>query len=111
VSVQFYGVAELLFRVPAGQFYPPPEVESAVLRITPHARPADVDRGVFFRCVRAGFSQPRKQLRNTLAGGLGITKAQAEAVLLTSAIDPSRRAESLGIDEWITLTRAFDRSQ
>lgn len=105
VSVQFYGVPELLFRVPAGQFYPPPEVESAVLRIVPHAAPPAVDRDQFFRCARAGFSQPRKQMRNTLASGLGITKAEAEAALLTSGIDPSRRAESLGIDEWISLAR------
>lgn len=105
VSVQFYGAPELLFRIPGGQFYPAPEVESAVLRITPHAVPYDVDRDIFFRWVRAGFSQKRKQLRNTLAAGLGITKAEAEKVLLKSQIDPSRRAESLGMAEWIAITK------
>jgi 16S rRNA (adenine1518-N6/adenine1519-N6)-dimethyltransferase len=107
VSVQFYGTPELLFRVPASQFYPPPDVESAVLRIVPHAQPPGLEREVFFRAVRAGFSQPRKQLRNTLAAGLGISKAQAEAALLASDVDPSRRAESVGISEWMTLARAL----
>jgi 16S rRNA (adenine1518-N6/adenine1519-N6)-dimethyltransferase len=106
VSVQFYGAAEILFRIPGGQFYPPPDVESAVLRITPRPQPLDVDRAIFFSWVRAGFSQKRKQLRNTLAVGLGITKAEAEAVLLKSGVDPSRRAESLGMDEWITIARS-----
>jgi 16S rRNA (adenine1518-N6/adenine1519-N6)-dimethyltransferase len=105
VSVQFYGAAELLFRIPGGQFYPAPEVESAVLRITPHASPHAVDRDIFFRWVRAGFSQKRKQLRNTLSAGLGISKAEVEAVLLKSGVDPSRRAESLGMSEWIAIAK------
>jgi 16S rRNA (adenine1518-N6/adenine1519-N6)-dimethyltransferase len=105
VSVQFYGTAELLFRIPGGQFYPAPEVESAVLRITPHASPHDVDRAIFFRWVRAGFSQKRKQLRNTLSAGLGISKAEVEAALLKSGVDPSRRAESLGMSEWIAVAK------
>jgi 16S rRNA (adenine1518-N6/adenine1519-N6)-dimethyltransferase len=109
VSVQFYGTPELLFRVTAGKFFPPPDVESAVLRIVPHARPARVDPRLFFRCARAGFGQPRKQLRNTLSAGLGISKAQSVTILLASGIDPSRRAESLGIDEWITVAQTVER--
>jgi 16S rRNA (adenine1518-N6/adenine1519-N6)-dimethyltransferase len=64
-----------------------------------------VDQSIFFRWVRAGFSQKRKQLRNTLAAGLGISKAEVEATLLRSGIDPTRRAESLGIGEWIMLVQ------
>lgn len=107
VSVQFYGRPELLFRIPPDRFYPQPVVDSAVIRITPHAQPYAVDRDRFFRLVKAGFSQPRKQLRNTLSAGLGMSKAQVEHVLLTNGVEPRRRAESLGIDEWISLTRAF----
>lgn len=103
VSVQFYGRPELLFRIPPSQFYPQPEVESAVLRIKPHNQPPDVDAQKFFRVVKAGFSQPRKQLRNTLAAGLGITKAEAEAALRQGGIDPSRRAETLSLAEWKRL--------
>lgn len=107
VSVQFYGRPELLFRVPPDRFYPQPDVDSAVIRITPHVQPYAVDRDRFFRLVKAGFSQPRKQLRNTLSAGLGMRKAQVEHVLLTNGVEPRRRAESLGIDEWISLTQAF----
>lgn len=103
VSVQFYGEPELLFKIPPDRFYPQPEVESAVLRIRPHAQPFAVDPQAFFRVVKAGFSQPRKQLRNTLAAGLGITKARAGEILLASGIEPGRRAETLGITEWIGL--------
>lgn len=103
VSVQFYGRPELLFRIPPSQFYPRPGVESAVLRIKPHNQPPDVDAQKFFRVVKAGFSQPRKQLRNTLATGLGITKAEAEAALGQSGIEPSRRSETLSLEEWKRL--------
>ncbi len=103
VSVQFYGRPELLFRIPPSQFYPQPEVESAVLRIRPHIRSSGVDARQFFRVVKAGFGQPRKQLRNTLAAGLGISKAEAEALLSKSGIEPHRRAETLSLDEWERL--------
>ncbi|MGE0545193.1 MAG: 16S rRNA (adenine(1518)-N(6)/adenine(1519)-N(6))-dimethyltransferase RsmA, partial [Dehalococcoidia bacterium] len=69
VSVQFYADARLLFVVPREAFYPPPKVASAVVRIDVRDRPAvdvpDVEQ--FFEVVRAGFSQPRKQLHNALA--------------------------------------------
>lgn len=107
VSVQFYGRPELLFRIPPSQFYPQPEVESAVLRIKPHNQPPDVDAQTFFRVTKAGFSQPRKQLRNTLTADLSLNKAQAEAILRQSGIEPSRRAETLSIEEWKRLTSIF----
>jgi 16S rRNA (adenine1518-N6/adenine1519-N6)-dimethyltransferase len=106
VSVQFYGRPELLFRIAGGQFYPPPDVESAVLRITPHRQLPDVDPDLFFQWVKAGFSQPRKQLRNTLSAGLRISKPQIEALLSTAGIDPARRPESLGVEEWLALARS-----
>ncbi len=104
VSVQFYGRPDLLFRIPPSQFYPQPGVESAVLRIRLHNQPPDVDAQKLFRVVKAGFSQPRKQLRNTLTAGLGVTKAQAEAALRQSGIEPDRRAETLSLEEWKRLT-------
>lgn len=107
VSVQFYGRPELLFRIPPDRFYPQPEVDSAVMRITPHAQPYAVDREQFFRLVKAGFSQPRKQLRNTLSAGLRMNKAQVERSLLANGVDPCRRAESLEMDEWVSLTQFF----
>jgi 16S rRNA (adenine1518-N6/adenine1519-N6)-dimethyltransferase len=109
VSVQFYGRAELLFKIPAACFFPPPKVESAVLRITPHAVQAPVDAATFFRVVRAGFCQPRKQLRNTLAAGLGLEKSDVAGWLRQAGIDPARRAETLSIVEWLRLCERFGR--
>lgn len=103
VSIQFYGTSEVLFRIPPGQFYPPPAVDSAVLRITPHPQPLYADAAWFFKWVKAGFSQPRKQLRNTLAAGAGISKETADAILRAAGIESTRRAETLTIREWISI--------
>jgi len=110
VSVHFYGQPRLLFRLKPGAFYPAPAVESAVVRIDRHLHPpvqvADV--AAFFRVARAGFSQPRKQLRNSLAAGLELDPALATQVLTDAAIDPRQRAERLGLEDWARLTRALE---
>lgn len=108
VSVQFYGQPRLMMRISPSAFYPQPDVDSAVVAITPYPRPLYARAGSVFALARAGFGQRRKQLRNTLASGLGITREQAEGILLASRIDPARRAETLGIDEWITLASHYD---
>jgi len=109
VSVQFYGQPQLLFRIKPGSFYPAPGVESAVVRIDLHAeRLADVvDTAAFFRVVRAGFAQRRKQLRNTLAAGLRQSPAAVAAQLRAVGVDPRRRAQTLSLEEWARVTRAL----
>ncbi len=105
VSVQLYGRPQLLFRLRPGAFHPPPEVDSAVVRIDRHPHPPvevmDVDR--FFQVVRAGFSQPRKQLSNSLASGLGISSDEAADALRRAGIDPRTRAERLSLEDWARL--------
>jgi len=102
VSVQFYGKPAIVGRVHSKSFYPPPKVDSVILRIEVHDRPPVSVPGAdaFFRVVRAGFSAPRKQLRNSLAQGLGISAAESAAVLERAKIDPRRRAETLDLQEW-----------
>ena len=109
VSVQFYAEPTLVQRVPAGAFYPPPKVDSAVLRLAVRPEPAvpDVNPDHFFRVVRAGFSQKRKQLVNTLSAGLHLPKAELSVTLHNLNIDPTRRAETLTLAEWGSLTRAL----
>lgn len=109
VSVQFYGRPRRVARIPAGAFYPPPKVDSAALRIDvypPEERPVQVDdvEG-FFRVVRAGFGQRRKQLRNSLTAGLRLDSEQVEAALERAGIDSRRRAETLSLAEWAALAR------
>jgi 16S rRNA (adenine1518-N6/adenine1519-N6)-dimethyltransferase len=111
VSIQFYGTSEVVFRIPPGQFYPPPAVDSAVLRILPHPQPLYGDSAWFFKWVKAGFSQPRKQLRNTLAAGAGIGKEAADALLGAAGVVPTRRAETLTIREWIAIAEVARQDQ
>jgi len=109
VSVHFYGQPRLLFRLKPGAFYPPPGVESAVVRIDRRRQPPVAARGVegFFRVVRAGFSQPRKQLRNSLAAGLGLEPRTVAEALRQAGVDPRRRAERLRLEDWVRVMRAL----
>lgn len=110
VSVQFYGRPELLFRIRPGSFYPSPEVESAVVRIDAYETPPVPVESVeaFFRVVRAGFAQRRKQLRNTLAAGLDLLPDEVAARLEKVGVDPRRRAETLSLEEWALVARTLD---
>ncbi len=112
VSVQFYGRVRQMARLKAGSFFPRPEVESAVVRVDLAAEPtvAVADEALFFRLVKAGFSQRRKQLHNSLRAGLsGLNDTQV--ALEAVGIDPRRRAETLGLEEWARLTNWISERQ
>jgi 16S rRNA (adenine1518-N6/adenine1519-N6)-dimethyltransferase len=102
LSVQVYGTPEIMAYIPAEAFYPAPKVDSAVLRvdILPEPLIPANQLDIFFRLSKAGFSQKRKTLRNSLSGGLAITAAEAEKMLAAAGIDPMRRAETLSLQEW-----------
>jgi 16S rRNA (adenine1518-N6/adenine1519-N6)-dimethyltransferase len=112
VSAQVYANVSLGILVPAEYFTPPPKVDSQVviLNLRPDSRLAGVDEKLFFRLARAGFSAKRKKLRSSLAGGLGIGKKEAIALLESASIDPDKRAEALSIDDWLRLTRVAGSS-
>jgi 16S rRNA (adenine1518-N6/adenine1519-N6)-dimethyltransferase len=108
VSVQYYAEPELVARVPATAFSPRPKVDSAILRLAVRPQPAvAVSPAVFFAVVAAGFGQRRKQLLNSLAGGLHLPKETTRAWLVGAAIDPTRRAETLTLDEWGRLCQTL----
>ncbi len=109
LSVQVYGHPEIIAQIPAGAFYPPPNVDSAILRIDLFPSPAILssDMDTFFRLSKAGFSQKRKTLRNALSAGLALSPAKVEAMLSAAQIDPMRRAETLDIPEWKRLTTIY----
>lgn len=110
VSVQFYAQPHIVHQVPATAFYPRPKVDSAVLRLDVFPQPVvtAVAPEIFFRVVRAGFSQKRKQLLNTLSAGLHLSKDEATAALDRAGIDPKRRAETLSLAEWGQLCVALE---
>lgn len=106
LSVQVYGTPRVVATIPAGAFYPAPKVDSAVVRIDLSPAPfipySLLD--TFFALAKAGFSQKRKTLRNSLSAGLRKSPAEAESLLRAAGIDPMRRAETLSLEEWRELT-------
>lgn len=111
IGIQMYGRPRIVAYVPPSAFYPQPKVSSAVVRIDVYPEPAlDLDdMGSFFRMVRAGFSAPRKQLRNALAHGLGISHNEAIMLLEAAEIEPARRAATLSLEEWGGLYREVQK--
>jgi 16S rRNA (adenine1518-N6/adenine1519-N6)-dimethyltransferase len=111
VSIQFFGRPSIIEYVSARAFYPAPKVDSAILRIdlkdevplTPGQRDS------FFRLVQAGFSQRRKQVHNSLTHGLHRKNVEVQAGLLAANIDPSRRAETLSIEDWLRLWHEMEK--
>jgi 16S rRNA (adenine1518-N6/adenine1519-N6)-dimethyltransferase len=107
VSVQFYGRPRIVAKAPPGAFYPSSGVTSAVLRIdlyeSPPVEVADVER--FFEIVRAGFSQRRKQLRNSLSQGLDLPADEVVLALRRVGLQETQRAQELSIDQWARLSR------
>ena len=108
LSVQVYGTPSIQAKIPAGAFHPIPNVDSAVLRIDIHNQPLIPAEmlSTFFKLIKAGFSQKRKTLRNSLSSGLHIKPQEAENLLQQASIDPMRRAETLSIKEWEEMCNA-----
>jgi 16S rRNA (adenine1518-N6/adenine1519-N6)-dimethyltransferase len=102
LSVQVYGTPAVMAYIPAEAFFPAPKVDSAVLcvEILPEPRISSDLLDKFFTLIKAGFSQKRKTLRNSLSGGLGIATNESERILAAAGINSMRRAETLSLDEW-----------
>jgi len=111
LSVQVYGRPQVTARILAEAFYPPPDVDSAVLRIDLYPQPLIPTAQIadFFRLIKAGFSQKRKTLRNSLAGGLGWKPQRTVALLQDAEIDPQRRAETLSLTEWERIVKEYTK--
>ncbi|MBN1856425.1 MAG: ribosomal RNA small subunit methyltransferase A [Dehalococcoidia bacterium] len=105
VSVQLFARPSIVRKVPASCFYPPPRVDSLILKLDMN-RTLPVDPNAtsrFLDFVAAGFHSPRKQLRNTFQHGLDKTKEHVNELLQKSGIDPTRRPETLSVEEWAHL--------
>ena len=110
VFCQFYTTPELLFDVPNTCFIPAPKVTSAVIRMTPRAKPGSVcDENFFFRVVRAAFAQRRKTLHNSLSSALGqpFTREMIASAISQCGFAPDVRGERLGIDQFGALSSAL----
>lgn len=107
-AVHFYSEPEMLFKVSKGSFMPAPKVDSAVIKL--HIRkqpPVDIsDEKMFFKVVRAAFSQRRKTLANSLSSGLSMPKQEVTALLEKAGIRTNARAEEMTMEDFARLANA-----
>jgi 16S rRNA (adenine1518-N6/adenine1519-N6)-dimethyltransferase len=109
VTAQYYWQVSLGRVVEAALFEPAPKIDSQILAMQFRQTPLfdDVDTTVFFRLVKAGFSQKRKTLQNSLSGGLGISKDEAKHLLDAADIAVNTRAQALSLDDWYALYEVY----
>jgi 16S rRNA (adenine1518-N6/adenine1519-N6)-dimethyltransferase len=109
VSVQFYAKPEIISYISKKSFWPQPKVDSAIIKIKPliNADRKLINADLFFKIVKAGFSQPRKQLVNNFSKKLEIDKIKVIDWLLKNKIQPIQRAETLSITDWLNLIKSF----
>ncbi len=108
LSVQYYAVPKIIRGVKAGNFWPEPQVDSAVIKIDlkSQAFDAKIDKD-FFRIVKIGFSSKRKMLKNNLAAGLRVEPKAIEDKLTRTGIKNAARAEDLLLEDWQKLFAAL----
>ena len=107
VSVQFYAKVKIISIVSKSSFWPRPKVDSAIIQIMPKKELPSLDHDLFFRIVKIGFKQPRKQLGNNLSAGFNFTKDTIETWLGKNSLQPTQRAQTLSVEDWIALTNSF----
>ena len=107
VLVAFLATARVEAQVSRRAFWPVPRVDSVIVRIARRPEPSDSPREIFFKVVKAAFSQRRKTLRNSLADLAGSGET-AEKILRSAGIEPSLRAEMLSADDFLRLCSEFD---
>ncbi len=106
VFAQFYTEPEIIAHVPADSFIPAPKVDSAVVKLAVRKAPAVAvsDEDMFFKTVKAAFSQRRKTLLNCLSSGFAAPKTDMREVLISAGIEPTRRGETLDLEEFAALS-------
>ncbi len=117
VSVQFYADAKIISHISKNSFWPPPSIESSIIKITPKKNSFDkAFKEDFFRILRKGFSHPRKQILTNFQldrekkSGVDFTKREIICNLIKkSNVDARKRPESLNIDQWKSLTKNLSK--
>ncbi len=111
-AVHYYSDPEMLFKVSKGSFLPAPKVDSAVIRLNISGRTSvDVcDEKLFFRVVRAAFSQRRKTLPNSLASGLSMPKQEISEILTRAGIRLNSRAEEMTMNDLAAITKELSNN-
>ncbi|WP_256838078.1 16S rRNA (adenine(1518)-N(6)/adenine(1519)-N(6))-dimethyltransferase RsmA [Sphingopyxis sp. KK2] len=104
VLAQWRSHAKIAMKVHRSAFTPPPKVMSAIVHVTPAEQPAGVKPKILSKLTEHGFGQRRKMLRQSLKGMPGAIDALEEC-----GIEPTRRAETVTVAEWVALARVLSR--
>jgi 16S rRNA (adenine1518-N6/adenine1519-N6)-dimethyltransferase len=109
ITVQLYADVKTLFHLKPTSFFPPPKVESSVIKIIFQKKPKlfIADEKLFFSVIRKAFGQRRKIILNSLSANLNLPKKEVELILNKVKIDPKRRPETLSIQEFAKLSSAL----
>ena len=110
VSVQFYAHPEIISYVPKSAFWPWPNIASAIIKLILNKESLEVSSSHFFRVVKAGFKQPRKQLGNNFCKGLSLSKSNIDSWLKQNDITPTQRAETLSLEDWVSLAKSLPKT-
>ena len=112
VAVQFYAKPKIISYISKKSFWPQPKVDAAIIKIPRFPKSqiydwiSETNKSLFFKIVKAGFSQPRKQLINNLSKKLKINKDKVKNWLLENGVPPTQRAETLTVEDWIKLAKS-----
>ncbi|PWN00794.1 MAG: 16S rRNA (adenine(1518)-N(6)/adenine(1519)-N(6))-dimethyltransferase [Massilioclostridium sp.] len=111
LAVRYFSEPRILFQVSRGSFMPAPNVDSCVIRLDiKKETPQNVlDEKLFFRLVKAAFSQRRKTLVNPVSGSLGVGKPRLKQLMEESGIKSTARAEELTMEQFIQLANGITR--
>ena len=107
VSVQFYAKPKIISYISKKCFWPSPKVDSAIIKIIPFKKSEEISHEKFFKIVKSGFSQPRKQLANNFSKSLKIHREKVNLWLLKNTTNPKQRAETLSIEDWKNLANSY----
>jgi 16S rRNA (adenine1518-N6/adenine1519-N6)-dimethyltransferase len=109
VLVQFYAEPKVVCHLSKNNFWPKPDVNAALVLITPLPKMKKVDPKLFFKITKAGFAHPRKFLANNLGSELKLEKEKIKVWLLKNGIDVQKRAQSLSLENWLNLAGSFHK--
>jgi 16S rRNA (adenine1518-N6/adenine1519-N6)-dimethyltransferase len=107
VAIRFYAKAEIIVSVPKTAFWPAPKVDSAIIKLKTQSAKRKIDEKLFFKIIKAGFSQPRKTLLNNLSAKLVFPKSEVEKKLTAVGINPKARPSELSLKHWLFLSKAL----
>lgn len=108
IFCQFYGTPKIISIVSKKFFWPQPKVDGAIIKISQIQKNLPkIDKSLFSKIVKAGFSQPRKQLLKNLARELNLSRETIKKWMLKNQINLQQRAESLTLKNWINLVKSY----